>query len=85
MGPRQTADSTLSYSNGSCCKRSLGPVDAGWPTARTGFVEAEPPPSGFPAGRSGDQDGVGSHLVTTFSSPTLRFAQHLTYRLEGET
>ncbi len=30
-------------------QRSSGPVGGGWPAVRTGFVDAEPPPSRFPA------------------------------------
>jgi hypothetical protein len=52
-----------------------GPVGGGWPTAKTGFLGAEPTPSRFPADRQGDQDVVGSHLVTTFLSLRLRVAQ----------
>jgi len=55
----------------------------GWsaPTAKTGFVDAEPTPSRFPADRRGDQDVVGSHRVTTFFSLRLRVAQHFTLQI----
>ena len=59
-------------------QRSSGPVGGGWPSATTGFVDAEPTPSRFPADRRGDQDVVGPHLVTTFFSLRLRVAQHFT-------
>jgi hypothetical protein len=66
-------------------QRSSGPVGGGWPSAKTGFLDAEPTQSRFPADRRGDQDVVGSHLVTTFFSLRLRVAQHFTYRLGAET
>jgi hypothetical protein len=44
-------------------QRSSGPVGGGWRSAKTGFLDAEPTPSRFPAERRGDQDVVGSHLV----------------------
>ena len=59
-------------------QRSSGPAGGGWPSAKTGFLDAEPTPSRFPADRRGDQDVVGSHLVTTFFSLRLRVAQHST-------
>jgi len=65
-------------------QRSSGPVGGGWPTAKTGFLDAGPTPSRFPADRRGDQDVVGSHLVTTFFSLRLRVAQHFTYWLGAE-
>jgi hypothetical protein len=52
---------------------------------QTGFVDTEPTPSRFPAGRRGDQDVVGSHLVPSFFSLRLRVAQHFTYTLGAET
>jgi hypothetical protein len=66
-------------------QRSSGPVGGGWPSAKTGFADAEPTPSRFPADRRGDQDVVGSHLVTTFFSLMLRVAQHFTHRLAAES
>jgi hypothetical protein len=65
-------------------QRSSGPVGSGWPSAKTGFADAEPTPSRFPADRRGDQDVIGSHLVTTLFSPRLPVAQHFTYRLAAE-
>jgi hypothetical protein len=59
-------------------QRSSGPVGGEWPTATTDFVGAEPTPSRFPADRRGDQDVVGSRLVTTVHSLRLRLAQHFT-------
>jgi len=77
------------------CPRSTGPAMGrsrtngrpGWsaPTAKTGFGDAEPTPSTFPADGPGDQDVVGSHRGPTFSSLRLRAAQHFTYRLAAET
>jgi len=58
--------------------RSSRPVDGGWPTAKTGFVDAEPAPSRVPADRRADQDIVASHLATTLFSLRLRVAQHFT-------
>jgi hypothetical protein len=66
-------------------QRSSGPLGGGWPTARIGFVGAEPAASRFPADRRGDQDVVGSHLITTLFSLRLRVAQHFTHRLAAET
>ena len=62
------------------------PVGGGgdWPTAKTGFADAEPTRSGFPAERRGDQDVVGSH-VTTFFSLRLRVAQHVTQQIGSRT
>ncbi len=66
-------------------RASAGPtVGGGWPSAKTGFLDAEPTPSRFPADRRDDQDVVGSHLVTTFFSLRLRVAQHSTFRLAAE-
>jgi hypothetical protein len=44
-------------------QRSSGPVGGGRRSAKTGFLDAEPTPSRFPADRRGDQDVVRSHLV----------------------
>jgi hypothetical protein len=66
-------------------QRSSGPVGGRWPTAKTGFLDAKPTLSRFPADRRGDQDVVGSHRVTTFFSLRLRVRQHFTYRLAAET
>jgi hypothetical protein len=65
-------------------QRSSGPVGGGWPTAKTGFVDAEPTSSRFPGDQRGDQGVVGPHLLTTFFSLRLRLAQHFTYRLAAE-
>jgi hypothetical protein len=65
--------------------RSSRPVDGGWPTAQTGFADAQPAPSMVPADRRADQNIVGSHLPTTFFSLRLRVAQHFTYRLVAES
>jgi hypothetical protein len=59
-------------------QRSSGPVGGSWRSAKTGFLDAEPTPSRFPADRRGNQDVVGSHLVTTLFSLRLRVAQHST-------
>ena len=40
--------------------------------------------SRFPAHRRGDQDAVGSRLLTPFFSLRLQVAQHFTYRLAAE-
>lgn len=66
-------------------QRWSGSVDGGRPSAKTGFLDAEPTPARFPADRRGDQNVVGSHLVTTSFSLRLGVAQHFTYRLAAET
>jgi len=66
-------------------QRSSGPVGGDWPSAKTGFLDAEPTPSRFPADRRGDQDVVGSHRLATFFSLRLRVAQHFTHKLAAET
>jgi hypothetical protein len=64
--------------------RSSRPVVGGLPTAKTGFVYAEPAPSRVAADRGADQDIVGSHLATTLFSLRLRVAQHFTYGLAAK-
>jgi hypothetical protein len=90
MGRRQTAVNTrTSTPRRAPVRTAAGPtvVRAGRRLAnrQTGFVDTEPTPSRFPAGRRGDQDVVGSHLVPTFFSLRLRVAQHFTYTLGAET
>jgi hypothetical protein len=86
MGPRQTAVNTRTSTP---VRAAAGPtvVRAGRRLAdrQTGFVDTEPTLSRFPADRRGDQDVVGSDLVTTFFSLRLRVAQHFTYTLGAET
>jgi hypothetical protein len=94
--PRRARASAKTIRTAVCeCPRRTGPAAGhsrtngrqGWsaPTAKTGFVDAEPTPSRFPADRRGDQDVAGSHLVPTFFSLRVRVAQHFTYRLAAQT